>query len=374
MQERRRSEFGERAAAARDRPAAVPRCAAPSLVAWGASLQRSIGNRAATQALEHIAYRSGRLLQRAKLTGPALEEAKTYGLRAMASALPVFANARGKESQLRGKVHALLKIKFGVTNWKTQIDMDDVDNVTQHVANYVGNHPVMDYDAVVTSLAAGATPRAASHIQYLRAIADWPILGAGPGLKAPFKPGILFGHTESGGLFARSHHVITLDETLSTDEQIIALTFEVQNARNRERFMDAQRHAASATKEMKDEARIAAVQGLATAAVEYQANKDYIAALKRIYRATDIDALVQVLRIPQQFMQARASYEACKADRQVPMPPRGTGPNELAGEENRQALWWWKTRDWTDEQRQYIWGATAHAPGMAASVATYSQH
>lgn len=177
---------------------------------------------------------------------------------------------------------------------------------------------------------------------------------ASPTIKWPQEkpPAVIFGRAGATNAdYDAMKHVVTLDPWKLTTwtECLDALTFECQNALQRPEMKTALR-----------------AGGGAVASVEYESDKMYIEALKRVNKAKDIDHLVEILEIPEDFLK-QADYEKCAKAGRVERPSR----IDLPEQEKRQALWWYVTQHWNDEQRMQVWIAEAHGEGVVSSELLY---
>lgn len=169
---------------------------------------------------------------------------------------------------------------------------------------------------------------------------------------------IFLGPTESVGFYDTTLHTITLDPVKNPDADALldTLSFEIQNAVSRTKLALAN----------KTEDKVE--RGKKVVDVEFDSDDKYVKSLITIHGANDIDDLVRnKLQVPSQFL-VKAVYKSVKEGTgKVEMPDRSVLPRQNA----REALWFWKTAEWTPEQRKEIWGGTEHAEGMGASTSAY---
>jgi len=307
--------------AAKKARAAEPDFAAASPASVLMQLQRTAGNRAVVG-----------LIQRKKLDGPDLEKAKGICLRNMATSEPFYANKFKK-----GGVRAALEKKH-------EVDDEDVRDLDTYLESHRQAHPKTDFDSVVAELAAG-TART-DNVQFLSGLA-W----------GGRKPAIVFGPTLTTGFFDTTFNVITLDpvKNATADELLDTLTFECQNALQRSKLSSAQK------KEEKE-------RGRAVAEVEFESDRMYTQALLQINQASDFDQLVQKLAVPAKYLK-EADYATSLQNKKVERPDR----SEFPAQDKRQALWWWKTKGWNDDQRKQVWIAENHGDDVGATEEIYAK-
>jgi hypothetical protein len=196
------------------------------------------------------------------------------------------------------------------------------------------------FDSFIEKL--GSYGGATKYIKYLESI-EWP---------KNLKPSIVFGRAVTTAFYDSARHVITLDPwKLNTWTEILdSMTFECQNALQREEIREALRKG-----------------GKETAEVEYESDKHYVEALYQINNVEGINALVTALAIPKRFL-VEANYDLSKRNCKVDRPDR----SQLPEQNKRQALWWWMTKSWTEKQRQDVWILENHGEGVKSSVELYS--
>ena len=138
------------------------------------------------------------------------------------------------------------------------------------------------------------------------------------------------------------------------------LLFETGNARRKDAYTKL------------DKAKMAAAKkGYEKAEIEYGVDVEYIDGLMRIYKANSLDSLVEKLAIDKKYLvkQDLSAVEKKSKPPYVDLPPS----SEMPTQSQRQALWFWKTSEWTLEQRRHIWVIENHTNlGMGASDKTYS--
>lgn len=314
-------------------PVAVPPSRAPAAAAPDAlapTLARAVGVRAGRTGSQAV-------LARTLLAGKDLENAVAISVRYSHSPEPGYKKYAAPYK--KANIAALMKLK------KIDCDDDDLAAIEAALTKYDQDRPATDFDSVVDALTASATQQ-----------------GYAPVLKAmtfhPRRPKVVFGPTLTTGFFERITNTITLDpEKNSTADALLdTLLFEANNAVQRAALTEAQ------TAE-----RFEANRGLAVAAVEYVTDKRYVEGLMAVHGVQTIDALVAALGIPQEYL-VEADYETAKDSHKVDRPDRSA----LAEQDKRQALWWWKTRNWTDEQRKEVWIAENHGEGVGSSEAVYT--
>jgi hypothetical protein len=292
-------------------------------------LQRTAGNRAAASVARAL---SSALIQR-KLTADALDEAKGHCLRNMATSEPFYAN------RFKKGLKGVLGKKYDAA------DDDDVRQIEEYLQAYRQLHAQWDFDTVVGLLGAGATKK-----DYVSVLMSLPWSGR--------KPAIVFGPTPTTGFFDTTYNVITLDpvKNKNADELLDTLTFECQNALQRTRLSSAQK-----VEDKKE-------RGRAVAETEFVSDKNYVESLLRVNKASDYDQLVQKLAVPAEYLQP-ADYATSLKNRRVERPDSKTFP----GQDKRQALWWWKTKGWGEQQKKDVWIAEQHSEEMESSEEAYSK-
>lgn len=166
------------------------------------------------------------------------------------------------------------------------------------------------------------------------------------------KPAVIMGSAVTTGYFSTIHNVITLDPSKmpTTDEQLDTLLFESQNALNRSALTRAKQQGG----------------GHRTANVEFESDRMYLEGLLAIHKCADVIELVATLKIDEGLLED-ADYASCLVAKKVPMPGRDAMP----AQNERQALWWYKARSWSPEQRKAVWIKENHGEGVGASEDLY---
>jgi len=277
-------------------------------------------------------------IQRKKLDSNAAIDYAYQCLRAWVSPESGFLRKKG----LRKLVDDTLKRK------KTAYDDEDVDSIIEFVNGYEGEISTIaptEFDKFVDAL--GAYGGRGEYVAYLKSIKWKDNL---PPSNKP--PAVVFGRAVTTAFYDSAKHVITLDpwKLGSWSEHLDALTFECQNALQRKELRAALREKG----------------GTATAAVEYESDKKYVDAIKGINKASTLDQLVTKLGIGKEYL-VPANYAACVKAEKVDRPDRSVMPEQ----DKRQALWWWKTKDWGDEQRKTMWMLETHGIGVGSSIEIY---
>ena len=227
-------------------------------------------------------------------------------------------------------------------------DEDHGKQLVDHVQQRLDENPVRGFNEVVKSLAKKSknTETRDGYEKYLTTVS-----GFFGGRRSP----IVFGKTLTSGNFNSIYNVITLDPDMlpEAEQQLDTLTFETQNAR--------QKSALTAAKQKTN-------SGEEIAAVEYVSDKKYVnEALMQIHGVSTLDALVEKLKIPPTMLVEVAFTEA-EEKGGITLPPKSELPEQAA----RQALWWWKTKGWSDSQRKQMWGKAPHGHGVESSEKLYS--
>jgi hypothetical protein len=97
---------------------------------------------------------------------------------------------------------------------------------------------------------------------------------------------------------------------------------------------------------------------------EYGTDLVYIDKLKEIY-GVGLSQLCIKLGVTQ-YMSIPDEY-TCVKQGFVPMPTTA----EVGRQSARQALWFWKTEGWSEDNKKMLYGASPHAPGMKSTDETY---
>ncbi len=310
------------------------------------SLQQTVGNQVVLRLLQAKGKLrpteftpTASIIQRKKLESEALENAKQSALRSLASPDPFYVANRKKG--ITPMVTGLLKGMKLPDGSNQEYDDGDVETIVTFLTEYLIKNAKTDFDGVVADLAQQVERQ--DYITFLRSIA-WP---------QGKKPGIVYGPTVTTGFYDATKHTITLnpEKLVNATEMLDTLTFECQNALQRPELRQALREG-----------------GHATAGVEYNSDRQYLTAIMQVNKAQNIDELVVKLAIPSEFL-VEASYETSKISRNVERPERSLLPQQ----DKRQAIWWWKTKNWSDEQRKEIWMLENHGEGVASSTELYEK-
>lgn len=279
-------------------------------------------------------------VQRKKLDFKTTRDYAYQCLRAWVSPESGFVRKKG----LRALVDVTLERK------RIPYDDEDVESIVEFVNGYEEEISMIaptEFDKFVDAL--GAYGGRGEYVAYLKSIKwkDNP-----PPSNKP--PAVVFGRAVTTAFYDSAKHVITLDpwKLGSWSEHLDALTFECQNALQRKELRAALREEG----------------GTATAAVEYESDKKYVDAIKGINKASTLDQLVKKLGIDKRFL-VPANHAACVKTGKVDRPDRSVMPEQ----DKRQALWWWKTKNWSDDQRKQIWMMENHGVGVGSSIEIYGQ-
>lgn len=223
---------------------------------------------------------------------------------------------------------------------KLSCDEDSHGELAAYIRQRQSVSKVTSYDQVVESLAKKAKDKnlAKKYMEQLKGIKF-----------GKQKPAVVLGPASTTGHFNSVYNVITLDASKmpTADEQLDTLLFESQNAKQKGELYKA--------KQSKRKG--------ATAKVEYDTDRMYVEGLKAIHGCKDYAALVAQLGIPEKLLE----FATYKKNTEVPMPK----PSVLSSQDERQALWWYKTSKWSDEQRKAIWMFSKHGIGMGSTYETY---
>ncbi len=275
-----------------------------------------------------------------RLEGEALENAKLSCLKSWASPEYAFQRKKGLEAFVRTVLTA-----FAKTNERTPdgyYDDREVNMVIEHIKPYA-DPKTTAFDSVIQEFGAqGGNKEYVDHL--LELVKKLP----------PNKrPTVVRGPALTGANFDTSKNVITIDPTKVTDATAILdfITFEFQNVLQREALREATRKG-----------------GEAVAEIEYLSDQRYVESLIQINKAQEIEELVVALGVPREFLVEVTFGDALKA-KKVDRPPKSTLPRQ----DMRQALWWWKTRRWSDDQRKQVWMAENHGEGVESSTELYEK-
>ncbi|MBD2497088.1 DUF4157 domain-containing protein [Nostoc sp. FACHB-280] len=175
-------------------------------------------------------------------------------------------------------------------------------------------------------------------------------------LKFKNQPSIVFGFCLTQANYDSAKNVIVVDPFRVKDdlEALDAALFECMNALQRD--------------EMRANFKIPedAERGLAIAKQEFKSECMYITQLKNINDASNLDELVAKLGIDKMYLET-VSFDNCK-EGGVPMPDRSI----LSRQDARTALWHYKTKDWAEKDREYVWVRANHGEGVASSMELYA--
>jgi hypothetical protein len=297
--------------------------------------QRSVGN----QAVARMLGPDGPVVQRRKLNDTQLDEAKWKYLRWSVAGdvtyQKTFPAARTAAARLQ---QMLLGMKKGQKI--EDYDQDDIQAIESLVAAHPPSTLPASFDAAVDFLDQNAVQKG-----YARVLKGLPLTP---------KPGVMIGPCPSVGFYDAQYHVIVLDPSKNPtpDELLDTLLFESYNAVRRPQYKAEMNKG-----------------GEATAKVEFKTDEAYVNALVGIYGATSLrDLVTRGFGIDAEHL-GQADFATAKEEGGVRLPDK----SKLGRQSHRQALWWWKTQDWDEQQRRQLWGEAPHAPGMAASTATYAK-
>jgi hypothetical protein len=234
--------------------------------------------------------------------------------------------------------------EFSKTGKPISFNADDVAQLSTWMTNeYLTWWDHANFDEVMTRLA--VLGGKAEYVAHLRAITDW---SAG-------KPRIVGNPSvTTGANYDSANHLIKVSPTIrDPTEALDYITFECENARRAVSFKQAQKEGARAVAEL-----------------EFQSDKAYVEGLMRVYAAANWAQLVDKLNVPASMCQTQA-YDTGKrpAENVVAMPDK----NQLASQAQRQALWYFKTQAWSEEQRKDVWINSKHGEGLGTSEQLYQQ-
>ncbi len=230
---------------------------------------------------------------------------------------------------------------------KLQWTAEAGQELTAHINTRVTQNPDWAFDTVVTKLVSQAVDkeRAKEYGRYLLTEATFK-----SGKK---KPAIIFVPATTTGFFNTVLNVVSLDpvKLATADQMLDTLSFETQNARQRSELAAAKVKGG----------------GAHTAAVEYESDRKYVyEALMSVHKVKTIEALVASLKIASPYL-VPADYAQTKVAGGVALPDKSVLPDQAA----RQALWFFKTKGWSESERKSMWGQAPHGEGLASSAAIY---
>jgi hypothetical protein len=306
-------------------------------------LQRTAGNAAVARVLGTA--RGKRIIARKPNLQPAQTEAvKDYAMNRMA----------GKFTTLKADADLMKWCDGVVYNWTSEnskigkpitYNKDDTAQLAEWMEKeYIPWWDHGQFDQVMRNLASlGGKPE---YVERLLAVTDWP---------AGQKPRIV-GHPSvtTGANYDRANHLIKISPALRDPTAALDfISFECENARRRTGFAVAQKTGAREVAEL-----------------EFQSDTAYAEGLKPVYRAANWAELVEKLAVPVPLRQPQV-FDASKSytENVVKMPDKSALPSQA----QRQALWYFKTEAWTQEQRREVWIASSHGEGLGSSEALYGK-
>jgi hypothetical protein len=162
-------------------------------------------------------------------------------------------------------------------------------------------------------------------------------------------PTVALGAAQSVGYYDPNFNVIVLDpnKNKTPDALLDTLSFETGNAVRRDAFLDKEN---------------------STTNVEFGTMNDYVKILLTASKSTDINQLVEYLKIPKEYLEPDVAEEILKMEQPALSMP---DENVMSEQKLRSALAWWKMKDWTEEERLKYFSKSAHAKGMAATGSEY---
>ena len=307
-------------------------------------MQRSAGNAAIARVLDATRSNRPMILRKPNLAPPQFDAVKNHAMNRMAN----------KFTALKPGADLSAWSASVIEHWAMEnspigkpigFNQDDVAQlVSWMTTEYLTWWDHARFDEVMTLLEGlGGKPE---YVARLRAINDWPG-GLKPRIVA--HPSVI-----TGANYDRGGHLIKVSPTLRDPTVVLDfIMFECENARRQKAFATAQKTGARAVAEL-----------------EFQSDTAYAEGLKTVYRAADWTELVANLnvpipmRLPQAFDTGKSSTE-----NNVTMPDK----SQLSSQAQRQALWYFKTEAWTNEQRRDVWIASAHGEGLGSSEEIYGK-
>jgi hypothetical protein len=233
--------------------------------------------------------------------------------------------------------NAQRRIKWELTKEESDnADAQDKAAVIDWVREYAKLFKnLTDLYTVVGMLASAAGEKGASYEGQIKAV-KWH-----PTIKETKPPTIVFGPAPSRGFYEGKTHSIQIDlfKHDTALEVLDTIMFESINA--------------ARTQELNKD-----IEGIE----EYDTDIAHVERLKVIYACDSLTKLCQTLGVTGYMTKADENSSVKKG--YVEMPSRDKVGNQAA----RQALWHWKTEDWSVENKKCLWGASPHAPNMPASV------
>ena len=233
--------------------------------------------------------------------------------------------------------NATRRIKWELTKEEiANADAQDKAAVIDWVREYAELFKnLTDLYRVVGMLASAAGEKGASYEDQIKAV-KWH-----PTIKETPPPTIVFGPAPSRGFYDSKAHSIQIDlfKHDTALEVLDTIMFESINA--------------ARTQELNKN-----IEGIE----EYGTDVAYVERLKAIYACDSLTKLCQTLGVTGYMTKADEKSSVKKG--YVEMPSRDEVGNQAA----RQALWHWKTENWSVVNKKLLWGASPHAPNMPASV------
>ncbi|MCD4703236.1 MAG: DUF4157 domain-containing protein [Methanosarcinaceae archaeon] len=284
--------------------------------------------------LTHVVQQSklGRRLQKKKLSDYAIAKAAMGVVRFDAPAFGHIENPKWLESAAIRRIKWELTTKEKEGGW----DKEDVEAIAAWVIDYAKRfREFTNLYKVVGMLAEAAGEKGKKYSEQIRNIKWHPRTPeAGP-------PTIVFGSAPSRGFYDLQSHSIQVDlfKHETALEVLDTILFECINT-----------------------ARTAELEKAIEGIEEYGTDVVYIDKLRQIYDCGTTAELCKTLGLSAYM--TKTDEQNCMDQGFVPLPSRA----EVSSQAARQALWHWKTEGWSEKNRKQLWGASAHAPGMKATV------
>jgi len=274
-----------------------------------------------------------------------LEEVKLTCLKSWASASQAMRN-QGIQKFAESAVQGVSRGKGGL-----KYDNKDIEAVVDYIKPYK-DPATFEFGNVIGNLGVKGTKdkRSKAYAEHLIKVLKTKTFPQGK------PPTVVYGPTLTGANYDSKKHVITIDPSKDPGDALDFVLFEIENAVQ--------------GKEMREALNIkdGKTRGEAVAELEFVTDLRYVESLKTIYNAHNIEELVVALEIPPELLVA-ADYQSALQKKEVPMPDKSTLPRQ----DMRQALWYWKTKGWSDEEKKRVWMASKHGEGVEGTADLYGK-
>lgn len=225
-------------------------------------------------------------------------------------------------------------------NKNIEIENDDIEKVFNAYQIYISTYK-FDFDSFIKGIPISGNENEVAN-QYKKVLS-----------KTTDKPQIIYGTgCFSLGYYDPHKKVIVVDfkKNATGVDKLDTILFELQNHKHRQTFIDANLPS--------NRSRGAEM----IADVEYESNKKYIQELFEIYKVKNLDSLVHAMGINNAFL----------IDAKIPSDPIDI-PDEIQSQSHRTVLWFWKTRNWNENDIKSKWKNSDHVPGSGSTIEIYSQ-